>query len=138
MAQPGLSTGAKVTEFLSPEQLEASARRSQCGQRASKITGQRFLALGTFGRWRRPKPSLAQLAAKAAQGEQPVAGTPAARDQRRNSRALAFLQELLQSAFPQRHTGDPVCAEALFAPCARGPLAESTGFGLPESPYAST
>jgi len=97
MAEPWLSTVAKLTEFLSPEQIEASARRSKFVQRASQITGKLFLALVTFGRWSLPKTSLAQLAAKAAQVEQPVEVTPEALYQRMNSRALAFLQEMMQS-----------------------------------------
>jgi hypothetical protein len=133
MAEPWLSTVATLTEFLSPEQIEASARRSKFVQRASKITGKLFLALVTFGRWSLPKTSLAQLAAKAAQVEQPVEVTPEALYQRMNSRALAFLQEMIQSAFTKLHTGDTVCDEALFAPFARVHIADSTGFGLPES-----
>ena len=39
----------KLTEFFATDQIEASARRTQFVQRASKITGKRFLALVTFG-----------------------------------------------------------------------------------------
>ena len=102
-------------------------------QRASKITGKLFLALVTFGRWSAPTTTLAQLAAKAAQIEQPVDVTPEALQQRLNARAVAFLQDLLQTAFTKLHTGDTVCDEALFAPFARVHIADSTGFGLPES-----
>jgi hypothetical protein len=92
MAEPWLSTVAQLTEFFATDQIEASARRTKFVQRASKITGKLFLALVTFGRWRVPKPSVAQLAAKAAQLDQPVAVTPAAVQQRMNERAGAFLR----------------------------------------------
>src|SRR6476661_322046 len=94
MAEPWLSTVARVTEFFSAEQIEASARRTKFVQRASKITGKLFLALVTLGRWSAPTTSLAQLAAKAAQVEHPVDITPEALQQRLNERAVAFLQDL--------------------------------------------
>jgi DDE family transposase len=133
MAEPWLSTVAKLTEFFSTDQIEASARRTKFVQRASKITGKLFLALVTLGRWSAPKTSVAQLAAKAAQVEHPVDITPEALQQRLNERAVAFLQDLLQTAFTKLHTGDTVCEEELFAPFARVHIADSTGFGLPES-----
>jgi hypothetical protein len=108
--------------------MEASARRTQVVQRASKITGKLFWALVTFGRWSTPKTSVAQRAAKAAQLEQPVAVTPEAEQQRRNERAVAFLRDLRQRAFTQLHTVDTRCDEARFAPFARVQLAASTGF----------
>jgi hypothetical protein len=133
MAEPWLSVVERVTEFFSAEQIEASARRTKFVQRASKITGKLFLALVTFGRWSMPKTSLAQLAAKAAQLEHPVDVTPEALQQRMNERALAFLRDLLQTAFATLHAGDTVGDEALFAPFARVHIADSTGFGLPDS-----
>jgi len=133
MAEPWLSTVAKLTEFFATDQIEASARRTKFVQRASKITGKLFLALVTLGRWSAPKTSVAQLAAKAAQVEHPVDITPEALQQRLNERAVAFLQDLLQTAFTKLHTGDTVCNEELFAPFARVHIADSTGFGLPES-----
>jgi hypothetical protein len=133
MAEPWLSTVAKLTEFFSTDQSEASARRTKFVQRASKITGKLFLALMTFGRWNAPQTSWAPLAAKAAQSEQPVGVTPEALQQRMNERAVAFLQELLQTAFTKLHTGNTVCDEALCAPFARVHSADSTGLGLPAS-----
>jgi hypothetical protein len=133
MAEAWLSTVTKLTEFFSADQIEVSARGTKFVQRASKITGKLFLALVTFGRWSAPKTSLAQLAAKAAQIEQPVEVTPEALQQRMNARAVAFLQDLLQTAFTKLHTGDTVCDEALFAPFVRVHIADSTGFGLPDS-----
>jgi len=61
MAEPLLSALTKLTEFFSPEQIEASARRTGFVRRTSKITGKLFLALITFGAWGTPKTSLAYL-----------------------------------------------------------------------------
>ncbi len=133
MAEPWLSTVTKLTEFFSADQIEASARRTKFVQRASKITGKLFLALVTLGRWSAPKTTLAQLAAKAAQVEQPVAVTPEALQQRMNERAVAFLRDMIQTAFLQLHTEDTGCDETLFAAFGRVHIADSTGFGLPES-----
>jgi hypothetical protein len=133
MAEPWLSTIARRPEVFATDQLEASARRTQVVQGASKITGKLFLALVTLGRWSTPKTSVAQGAAKAAQLEQPVAVTPEAEQQRRNERAVAFLRDLLQTAFPQLPTVDTRCDEARFAPFARVHIAARTGLELPAS-----
>jgi hypothetical protein len=92
-----------------------------------------FLALVTFGRWSAPKTTVAHLAAKAAQLDVPVDITPEALQQRRTERAVAFLRDLLQTAFAQLHTGETACDDALFAPFGRVHIAESTGFGVPAS-----
>jgi hypothetical protein len=133
MAKPWLSTVEKLTEFFATDQIEASARRTKFVQRASKITGKLFLALVTFGRWGAAKTTVAQLAAKAAQLDEPVEITPEALQQRMTVRAVAFLQELVQTAFTKLHTGDTICEEGIFAPFPRVHIADSTGFGLPES-----
>jgi hypothetical protein len=133
MAEPWLSTVEKLTEFFSSDQIEASARRTKFVQRASKITGNLFLALITFGRWSTAKTTVPQLAAKAAQLDIPVDITPEALQQRMTARAVAFLQELLQMAFTKLHTGHTICEEGIFAPFSRVHIADSTGFGLPES-----
>jgi hypothetical protein len=133
MAEPWLSTVEKLTEFFSSDQIEASARRTKFVQRASKITGNLFLALVTFGRWSTAKTTVLQLAAKAAQLEVPVDITPEALQQRMTARAVAFLLELLQIAFAKLHTGDTICEEGIFIPFSRVHIADSTGFGLPES-----
>src|SRR3982074_56903 len=111
MAEPWLSTVEKLTEFFSSDQIEASARRTKFVQRASKITGKVFLALLTFGRWSAPKTTVPQLAAKAAQLDVPVEITPEALQQRMTVRAVAFLQELLQTAFTRLHMRDGVTGE---------------------------
>jgi hypothetical protein len=133
MAEAWLSTLERVTEFFSAEQIEASARRTGFVQRASKITGKVFLALVTFGQWSTAKTSLGQLAAKAAQLPKPVTVSPEAIHQRMNRRALAFLQDLLQTAFAKLHADDTACEEELFVPFARVYIADSTGFGLPDA-----
>src|SRR5262245_2603035 len=132
MAEPWLSTVEKLTEFFSTDQIEASARRTKFVQRASKITGKLFLPLVTCGRWSAAKTTVAQLAAKAAQLDVPVEVTPEALQQRMTARAVAFLQDLLQTAFAKLHTGDTICEEGIFAPFSRVHIADSTGFGLPE------
>jgi hypothetical protein len=132
MAEPWLSTVEKLTEFFSTDQIEASARRTKFVQRASKITGKLFLALVTFGRWEAAKTTVPQLAAKAAQLDEPVQITPEALQQRMTVRAVAFLQDLRQTAFAKLHTGDTICEEGIFAPFPRVHITDSTGFGLPE------
>jgi hypothetical protein len=127
------STNRRHDQFFSTDQIEASARRTKFVQRASKITGKLFLALVTFGRWGAAKTTVPQLAAKAAQLDVPVEITPEALQQRMTARAVAFLQELLQTAFAKLYTGNTICEEGIFAPFARVHIADSTGFGLPES-----
>ena len=132
MAEPGLSTLTRLTEFFSTEQIEASARQTGFVQRASKITGKIFLALVTFGPWSTTKTSLAQLAAKVGQLPKPVAVSPEAIHQRMHPRALAFLQARRQRACAKLHAGATLCEEGLFAPFAQVQIADSTGFGLPD------
>ena len=126
MAEPWLSTVASVTEFFSADQIEASARRTKFVQRASKITGKLFLALVTLGRWGAPKTTIAQLAAKAAYLDVPVAITPEALQQRMTARAVAFLRELLQTAFARLHTEVTSCEDTLFASFGSVYIADST------------
>src|SRR4030095_11299858 len=136
MAKPWLSTVEKLTEVFSTDQIEASARRTKFVQRASKITGKLFLALVTFGRWSSAKTTVAQLAAKAAHLDEPVDMTPAALQQRMTARAVAFLREVLETAFAQLHAVGSVCEDGLFAAFGRVHIADSTGFGLPASLHA--
>jgi len=67
-----------------------------------------------FGAWSTVKTSLAQLAAKGAQLPKPVEVSPEALHQRMTAQALAFLQEMIQSAFAKLHASDAVCDEGLF------------------------
>ena len=50
-----------------------------------------------------------------------------------NTRALAFLQEMIRTALAKIHTCDMSCDESLFAPFDRVYMADSTGFELPDS-----
>lgn len=133
MAEAWLSAVVRLTEFFSSDQIEASARRTGFVQRASKITGKLFLALVTLGPWSEGKTSLAQLAAKAAQLPEPVEVSPEALQQRMTARARAFLQDMIQRAFAQLHDNDTGCDESLFASFSAVHIADSTGFGLPDS-----
>jgi len=133
MAEAGLSTVEKLTEFFASDQIEASARRTKFVQRISKLTGKLFLALVTLGRWGSAKTTVAQLAAKAAQLASPVDITPAGLQQRMTERAVTFLREVLQSAFATLHSVGTVCEDGLFAAFGRVHIVDSTGFGLPAS-----
>ena len=133
MAEALPSTLTRLTEFFSADHIDASARRTGFVQRASKITGKLFLALVTFGTWSTPKTSLAQLVATGAQLPQPVDVSPEALPQRLTYRALAVLQEMIQSAFAKLHAEDTRCEEELFASFSAVHIADSTGFGLPNS-----
>jgi hypothetical protein len=48
-------------------------------------------------------------------------------------RALAFLQDMIQTAVAKLHTGDTRCDDGLFADFSAVHIADSTGFSLPES-----
>jgi Transposase DDE domain len=133
MAEPWLSAVESLTEFFSAAHIEASARRTGFVRRASKLTGKVFLALMTFGAWSTTKTSLAQLAAKGAQLPQPVAVSPEALHQRMTHRALAFLQEMIQTAFATLHKGDTGCEDGVFTAFSAVHIADSTGFSLPDS-----
>ena len=127
------SSLAILTEFFSAAHIEATARRTGFVQRASKITGKTFLALVTFGVWGEAKTTLAQLAAKVRQVGDQVDVSPEAIHQRMNHRALAFLQELIRTAFAKIKACQTVCDERLFASFAKVHIADSTGFELPAS-----
>src|SRR5713101_4902374 len=103
MAEPWLGVVEKVTEFFATAQIEACARRTGFVQRASKITGKVFLALVTLGQWSAPKTSLAQLAAKAAQLEAPVAISPEALHQRMKRADVGLPREPRPTIFAHLH-----------------------------------
>ena len=108
------SAVAMLTDFFAADDIEATARRTGFVQRASKITGKLFLALVTFGAWSEANTTLAQLAAKATQLDQPVDVSPEAIYQRLNKQALAFLQDMIRQALAKLHALDPVCEDGLF------------------------
>jgi hypothetical protein len=125
-----------LTDFFSSDDIEATARRTGFVKRAAKMTGKIFLALVTFGVWNDADTTLAQLAAKVAQLDEPRAISPEAIYQRMNKRALAFLQDLIGQALAKVHALEKVCDDGLFPSFTKVYLADSTGFALPNSLHA--
>ena len=124
---------AMFTDFFASDDIEATARRTGFVKRASKMTGKLFLALVTFGSWSDARTTLAQLAAKVTQVVEHVEVSPEAIHQRMNKRALAFLQDMIRQALAKVQALEPVCADGLFTAFTKVYLADSTGFGLPDS-----
>jgi Transposase DDE domain len=127
------SAFAMLTDFLASDDIEATARRTGFVKRASKITGKLFLALVTFGSWSDAHTTLAQLAAKVTQVVEHVDVSPEAIHQRMNKRALVFLQDMIRQALAKVQALETVCADGLFTAFTKVYLADSTGFGLPDS-----
>ena len=126
MAEQPSSALTMRTDFLSADHIEAVARQTGVVQRTSNMTGHIFLALVTCGVWGDAKTTLAPLSPH-------VAGSPEAIDQRMNTRALAFLPELMRQAGAKLHSCQDVSEENLLTPVASVHLADSTGFERPES-----
>jgi len=122
-----------LTAFFSSDAIETTARRTGFVKRASKITGKIFLALVTFGSWSDAKTTFAQLAAKVTQVDEHVQVSPEAIHQRMNKPALAFLQDMLRQALAKVQAVEKVCEDGLFTFFTKVYLADSTGFGLPDS-----
>src|SRR5215470_11346694 len=127
------SAVAMLTDFFSSDDIEATARRTGFVKRTAKITGKIFLALVTFGVWNDADTTLAQLAAKVTQLDEQRAVSPEAIYQRMNQRALAFLQDLICQALAKVQALEQVCDDGLFPAFPKVYLADSTGFGLPDS-----
>lgn len=126
-------TLSMLTAFFSSDAIETTARRTGFVKRASKITGQIFLALVTFGSWSDAKTTFAPLAAKVTQVDEHVQVSPEAIHQRMNKPALAFLQDMLRQALAKVQAVEKVCEDGLFTFFTKVYLADSTGFGLPDS-----
>jgi hypothetical protein len=122
-----------LTDFFASDDIEATARRTGFVKRTSKMTGKLFLALVTFGSWSEGKTTLAQLAAKVTQLGQDVEVSPEAIHQRMNKQAVAFLQEMIRQAFAKVQALDHLGEDGLFTSFTKVYLADSTGFGLPDS-----
>jgi hypothetical protein len=122
-----------LTDFFASDDIEATARRTGFVKRTSKITGKLFLALVTFGMWSDAKTTFAQLAAKVPQVGEHVEVSPEAIYQRMNKQALAFLQDMIRQTLAKVQSLAIVCEDNLFTSFAKVYLADSTGFGLPES-----
>jgi len=127
------SAVAMLTDFFGSDDIEATARRTGFVKRASKLTGKLFLALVTFGSWSDAHTTLAPLAAKVTQVVEQVEVSPEAIHQRMNKRALVFLQDMLRPALTKVQALETVCADGLFTTFTKVYLADSTGFGLPDS-----
>lgn len=123
---------AVLSEFLTTDTIEQTARRTGFVKRASKITGKMFLALVTFGLWSNSTTTLSQLAAKMRQlgGHQVVSAE--AIHQRMNKRAIAFLKELIQQALVKIQGLDYCFDDGVFDSFIKVYLADSTGFELPQ------
>src|SRR5215475_7169083 len=92
------SAVSMFTDCFASDALEAAARRTGFVKRTSKLTGQLFLALVTFGAWNDATTTLAPLAAKVTHWDAQVEVSPEAIPQRMPQRALAFLQAMLRPA----------------------------------------
>jgi hypothetical protein len=121
------------TDFFSSDDIEAAARRTGFVKRVSKLSGKLFLALVTFGAWSDATTTLAQLAAKVTQLDEQVEVSPEAIHRRMHQRAVAFLQDMIRQALAKVQTLDHVCDDGLFTAFSKVYLADSTGFGLPDS-----
>jgi len=121
-----------VTDFLTADDLEATARRTGFVQRTAKRTGQLFLALMTFGAWSEAKTTLAQRAAKATPLSQPVDISPEAMHQRMRQPAIAFLQDMIRQTLAKLSSLDPIGDEGLLPSLTTVYIADSTGCALPE------
>jgi len=122
-----------LTDFFSSDDIEATARRTGFVKRVSKLRGNLFLALVTCGTWSDATTTLAPVAAQVPQVDEQVAVSPEALHQRRHQRAVAFLQEMIRQALAKVQTIEHVCADGLFTAFTKGYLADSPGFGLPDS-----
>jgi hypothetical protein len=87
----------------------------------------------TFGTWSEATTTLAQLAAKVTQLDQDVEVSPEALHQRMNTKAIAFLQDMIRQALAKVQSLEHVCDDGLFTGFTKVYLADSTGFALPDS-----
>jgi Transposase DDE domain len=127
------SAVSMLTDFFSSDDIEAAARRTGFVKRVSKLTGKLFLALVTFGAWSDATTTLAQLAAKVTHLDEQVEISPEAIHQRMHQRAVAFLQAMIRQALAKVQSIDKGCDDGLFTAFPKVYLADSTGFGLPDS-----
>ena len=108
---------AMLTAFFSSDVIETTARRTGFVKRTSKITGKIFLVLVTFGGWSEAKTTLAPLAAKVTSWVDHLGVSPEAIDQRMNTKAPAFLQEMIRHALATVPSRDKVCDDGLLTYC---------------------
>ena len=72
------SAVSMFTDFLTSDDIEATARRTGFVKRTSKMTGTLFLTLVTFGTWSEAKTTWAPWAATVTPWDQEVAVSPEA------------------------------------------------------------
>ena len=87
----------------------------------------------TFGLWSHSKTTLSQLAAKMKQFGDHQSVSAEAIHQRMNRRAVDFLKEFIQQALGKMQALDYQYDDGVFDFFHQVYLADSTGFGLPES-----
>ena len=133
MAEYTQSALSMFTAFFASEDIEQTARRTGFVTRASKMTGNLFLAWVTFGSGSEAKTTLGPWAAKETQVDEQVEGSPEALYQRLNKRALAFLQDLIRHALAKVQAREKVGEDGLFPSFPKGYLADSPGVGRPDS-----
>ena len=122
-----------LTAFCAADDIDATARRTGFGKRASKMTGQLFLSRVAFGTWSEAKTTLAPLAAKITHLDKQVEVAPEAIHQRMNKKAIAVLQDMIRQARAKVQALEQVCDDGLFTCFSTVSLADSTGFALPDS-----
>ena len=133
MAEYTSSAVSMFTDVFSSEDIERTARRTGFVKRASPIPGKLFLALVTCGGGSEAQTTLAPLAAKVAQWGTPVEVSPEAMHQRMNTRAHAFLQDMIRQALAKVHALEKVCDAGLFPFFPKVSLADRTGCARPDS-----
>jgi hypothetical protein len=121
-----------LTDFFAADDIEATARRTGFVQRGSKMTGQLFVALVTFGTWSEAHTTLAPWAAKVTPLDKHVDVSPEAIHQRMNKKAMAFLRDMIRQALAKVQSMERVCDDGLFTHFTKVYIADSTGFELPE------
>jgi hypothetical protein len=132
MAPHPLSSLTMLTAFFAAAPREAAARRTGCVTRASTMTGQLFLAVGTCGAWREATTPCAHLAAPVTPWDEHVDGSPDAIAQRRPKRAHAFLQEMIQHALAPTHAIASGCEDGFCAALPNVSLADRPSGALPD------
>src|SRR6476660_1618861 len=127
------SAVSMLTDFFSSDDIEAAARRTGFVKRVSKLTGKLFLAFVTFGAWSDATTTLVQLDAKVTHLDEQVEISPESIHPRKHQRAVAFLQAMIRQALAKVQSIDKGCDDGLFTAFPKVYLADSTGFGLPDS-----
>jgi hypothetical protein len=121
------------TDVFAADDIDATARRTGVGKRASKMTGQRLLALVTFGTWREAHTTLAPWAATVTPVDTHGDVSPDALHQRMHKQAMALLPDMSRQALAKVPSRDRGCDAGLWTPWTNVYSADSPGFALPEA-----